>query len=174
MTKSPWLKGVPFELMRINMSVTTSISSFSESSITPIWVVSTLFNWSKTCCKSLPDISGFSSMYFGMNVHEENFVLNISDISGIQFLLLIWAGVWTANISASLSPLAYSKAAKGLNAILTRLSLNSLLNTFCAAIAVISAVIRCWPSIITFLPEEIVPSFNFTLGFFHRIIYPVG
>ena len=155
----------------MNISVTTSMSRFSDSSITPIMRLAIPFTLVIIRSSSSGSISGFASQYLGMNLKELYEVLNSSAISGIHHLLLRIAGVVTAKISASGSLLF---AARGLKAIVILSSLYSLLNTVRPAMAVIIAVILCCPSIKTFLPEDIVPSFNLTLGFFHSIIYPVG
>ena len=84
-------------------------------------------------------------------------------MSGIHLTFFSMAGLQTSNTSSS-----------GLNAITIRFFLYVESTTSCPTIAAWIAVMRCCPSIRIFLPDDIVPSFNLTSGFFHTMIYPTG
>ena len=136
MTKSDWLRAVPLELMRINISVTSSISREWSSSITPICrfaiPVSLLISSASSSRSTFGLFFAYSfSKALGLKLAE-----NRTEMSGIHFLSFKWDASWTANR-------LLSSAARGLNAILIRSFLKSSSKTSFPEIAAIKAVIRC-------------------------------
>ena len=167
--KSAWFSLAPWLLMRINISVTSSIVSSLSNVMTPICRFLISMSCMSILFNSLPFISLFAVQQSFTNCHKSNVGLNTSAISAIHRLSLKIALSCTLNNSSSFSGLA-----KGLNAIFILFFSKFALITSKPMIAVINAVTRCCPSIIIFFPSERLPFFNFMLGLCEMMRYPVG
>ena len=151
------------ELIRMKISVTSSISSAASSSITPICLFAIPLKEAMALLIMFGFIPSLIVQYSTENSNASKSLSNTMEISGIHRLSFKWEASCTAKI-------LLVSSARGLKAILMRSLLKSSSRTSLPAIAAMRAVTRCCPSISTFFPLALPPSLVFTSGFFQVII----